>query len=72
MKPYHKIYILMDIMSRHVLYMLQNWNALYQKASTSMQNRETKIEDAANLIEKDLTLLGATAVEDKLQDQVLY
>lgn len=43
---------------------------MYHKASTSMQNRETKIEDAANMIEKDLILLGATAVEDKLQDQV--
>lgn len=43
---------------------------MYHKASTSMQNRETKIEDAANMIEKDLILLGATAVEDKLQEQV--
>lgn len=43
---------------------------MYHKASTSMQNRETKIEDAANMIEKDLVLLGATAVEDKLQEQV--
>lgn len=40
------------------------------KACTSLQNRETKIEDAANMIEKDLILLGATAVEDKLQEQV--
>ncbi|XP_046673162.1 probable phospholipid-transporting ATPase IA isoform X3 [Homalodisca vitripennis] len=46
------------------------WKEMYQKACTSMQNRETKIEDAANLIEKDLVLLGATAVEDKLQDKV--
>lgn len=45
---------------------------MYHKASTSMQNRETKIEDAANMIEKDLILLGATAVEDKLQEQVCF
>lgn len=37
-----------------------------------MQNREMKIEEAANLIEKDLILLGATAVEDRLQDQVIF
>lgn len=35
-----------------------------------MQHREVKMEDAANLIETNLLLLGATAVEDKLQDQV--
>lgn len=29
-----------------------------------------KVEEAANLIEKDLILLGATAVEDRLQDKV--
>jgi phospholipid-transporting ATPase len=35
-----------------------------------MQNREEKLADAANLIENNLVLLGATAIEDKLQDQV--
>jgi hypothetical protein len=35
-----------------------------------LQYRERKLEDAANLIENNLILLGATAVEDKLQDQV--
>lgn len=29
-----------------------------------------KIEEAANMIEKDLILLGSTAVEDRLQDDV--
>ncbi|XP_054269311.1 probable phospholipid-transporting ATPase IA isoform X3 [Macrosteles quadrilineatus] len=48
----------------------KEWRELYMKACTSIQNRETKIEDAANMIEKDLILLGATAVEDKLQEQV--
>lgn len=46
------------------------WKQTYHKASTSIQYRETKLEDAANLIEINLTLLGATAIEDKLQDQV--
>lgn len=35
-----------------------------------MQFRERKVEDAANLIENNLMLLGATAIEDKLQDGV--
>jgi phospholipid-transporting ATPase len=35
-----------------------------------MQNREEKLADAANLIENNLVLLGATAIEDKLQDEV--
>ncbi|RZF38903.1 hypothetical protein LSTR_LSTR016350, partial [Laodelphax striatellus] len=47
----------------------KEWAQLYNKASTSMQNREVKMEDAANMIERNLYLLGATAVEDKLQDQ---
>lgn len=35
-----------------------------------MQFRERKVEDAANLIENNLMLLGATAIEDKLQEGV--
>ncbi|XP_068083348.1 probable phospholipid-transporting ATPase IA isoform X2 [Anabrus simplex] len=48
----------------------EEWKSTYHKASTSLQYRETKMEDAANLIENNLRLLGATAIEDKLQDQV--
>lgn len=33
----------------------------------AIQNREQKIEEAAILIENNLRLLGATAIEDKLQ-----
>lgn len=39
-------------------------------ASTAMQFRERKVEDAANLIENNLMLLGATAIEDKLQEGI--
>jgi len=35
-----------------------------------MTNREAKIEAVQELIEKDLELVGATAIEDKLQDKV--
>ncbi|XP_014280434.1 probable phospholipid-transporting ATPase IA isoform X2 [Halyomorpha halys] len=48
----------------------EDWQKIYHSASTSMINREMKVEEAANLIEKDLILLGATAVEDRLQDKV--
>lgn len=54
-----------------ICFSFQEWKEMYHKACISMQNRETKIEDAANMIETDLILLGATAVEDKLQDQVI-
>jgi hypothetical protein len=52
--------------------LFQEWKETYHKASTSLQFRERKLEDAANLIENNLILLGATAIEDKLQDQVSY
>nr|XP_045622548.1 probable phospholipid-transporting ATPase IA [Procambarus clarkii] len=48
----------------------EEWKNTYYKASTALQFRERKIEDAAQLIENNLTLLGATAIEDKLQDEV--
>lgn len=49
---------------------VQKWNTLYHEASTSIDDRESKLEEVANMIEIELTLLGATAVEDKLQDKV--
>lgn len=48
----------------------QWWCESYYKASISMINRENMLEQAANLIETKLTLLGATAIEDQLQDEV--
>lgn len=35
-----------------------------------MHEREKMVEEVANMIEQNLYLLGATAVEDKLQDKV--
>ena len=47
------------------------WWKIYNKASTTVSgNRAEELEKAAELIEHDLTLLGATAIEDKLQDGV--
>ncbi|XP_053539167.1 phospholipid-transporting ATPase IF isoform X2 [Ictalurus punctatus] len=41
-----------------------------QEARTALQQREERLIDAFNFIEKDLKLLGATGVEDKLQEKV--
>ncbi|KAF8927612.1 hypothetical protein BGZ58_010284 [Dissophora ornata] len=48
----------------------QNWSQIYDRASTTIQNRSDELDKAAELIEKNLFLLGATAIEDKLQDGV--
>ncbi|KAK9451379.1 uncharacterized protein V1518DRAFT_408402 [Limtongia smithiae] len=46
------------------------WSAIYDNAATTMTNRSEELDKAAEIIEKNLFLLGATAVEDKLQDGV--
>lgn len=48
----------------------KDWSAKYYEASTSLDDRSDKLDEVANLIEGDLFLLGATAIEDKLQDGV--
>ncbi|KAJ3293771.1 hypothetical protein HK104_004206 [Borealophlyctis nickersoniae] len=47
-----------------------SWSAIYDAAATTINNRSQELDKAAELIEKDLFLLGATAIEDKLQDGV--
>jgi phospholipid-transporting ATPase len=42
----------------------------FDDAALKLEGRETAIEEAAEGIERDLMLLGATAIEDRLQDQV--
>ncbi|AQL06847.1 Phospholipid-transporting ATPase 1 [Zea mays] len=46
------------------------WQEMYEEASTSMHERSAKLRQAAGLVECNLTLLGATGIEDKLQDGV--
>merc|ERR1719225_629549 len=48
----------------------QEWNMEWKEASNAINNREELVEKAATKIETNLTLIGATAIEDKLQDQV--
>ncbi|XP_056400681.1 phospholipid-transporting ATPase IC-like [Hyla sarda] len=48
----------------------QKWNKRYQEASVSMTNRDEALDKVYEEIETNLVLLGATAIEDKLQDGV--
>mmetsp|Transcript_3683 Transcript_3683/g.9267 ORF Transcript_3683/g.9267 Transcript_3683/m.9267 type:complete len:1125 (-) Transcript_3683:205-3579(-) len=43
------------------------WNAEHKAATTALEDREGALEAAAELIEKDMIIVGATAIEDKLQ-----
>eukprot|EP00210_Caulerpa_lentillifera_P009522 g9080.t2 len=47
-----------------------SWREDHHLASVAMNNREEKLAKMAEVIETDLSLIGATAVEDKLQDGV--
>ncbi|KAK9718580.1 hypothetical protein K7432_005404 [Basidiobolus ranarum] len=46
------------------------WSEKYHEANTSLENREAKLEECFNSIENNFTLLGCTAIEDKLQEAV--
>lgn len=43
------------------------WSRQYDAACAAVEEREEEMEKACELVERDLTLLGATALEDKLQ-----
>lgn len=46
------------------------WNEQYLDAARDILNKEKRIAAVAELIEQDLDLVGATAIEDRLQDRV--
>lgn len=46
------------------------WNAKFQEANLKINGREEAIDRVALDLEKGFTLLGSTAIEDKLQDGV--
>ena len=47
------------------------WNSEFMKAKMFVgMERDVKLDEASDLIERDLMLIGATAVEDKLQKGV--
>ncbi|XP_035292180.1 probable phospholipid-transporting ATPase IM [Anguilla anguilla] len=48
----------------------ETWRERHHEASTALDEREERLDELYEEIEKDLLLLGATAIEDKLQDGV--
>ena len=46
------------------------WLREHIQAESAMEDRDEKLMDSACRIENDLDLLGATGIEDKLQDRV--
>ena len=46
---------------------LRRWQQKYFEAKTSLQDRDAKVAEVSELVERDLILLGCTAIEDKLQ-----
>lgn len=48
----------------------EEWSKRYHDATIAMENREEQVEAISNELEQELRLLGATAIEDKLQDGV--
>lgn len=47
-----------------------NWSRKYDDATNAIEGRDEEIEKANELIEHSLQILGATALEDKLQEGV--
>ncbi|KAI9697394.1 MAG: hypothetical protein M1836_004672 [Candelina mexicana] len=48
----------------------ETWNKEHDIAAAAVQDREDKLEKVSDMIERELTLLGGTAIEDRLQDGV--
>ncbi|KAG8654039.1 phospholipid-transporting ATPase 3 isoform X2 [Manihot esculenta] len=48
----------------------ESWNEKFIQAKSSLRDREKKLDEVAELIEKELILIGTTAIEDKLQEGV--
>lgn len=46
------------------------WSMKYQEAQKEIVDRDIKLDEISELIEKDMVLMGATAIEDKLQEGV--
>lgn len=48
----------------------ENFAQQYHEASVALEHREERMQDVASAMERDLVLLGATGIEDRLQDGV--
>lgn len=49
---------------------LEKWQLMYEDATTSLADRSLKLRETALFVESNLRLLGATGIEDKLQEGV--
>lgn len=47
-----------------------NWKQRHQEAALAIHDRDERLEAIYEEIERDMTLIGVTAIEDKLQDGV--
>lgn len=47
-----------------------NWKQRHQEAAISLEDRDEKLDAIYEEIERDMELIGVTAIEDKLQDGV--
>ncbi|XP_066246628.1 probable phospholipid-transporting ATPase IM isoform X2 [Euwallacea similis] len=47
-----------------------DWKQRHQEAAIAMEGRDEKLDSIYEEIERDMLLIGATAIEDKLQDGV--
>ena len=48
----------------------EDWSRAHDLAAQALQDREEKLEEVSDHIERELILLGGTAIEDRLQDGV--
>jgi phospholipid-translocating ATPase len=46
------------------------WYSEHQECEMTTENREKKIRESFGLLERNLTLIGATGIEDRLQEEV--
>jgi len=46
------------------------WKAEYRQASSAMSKRDEKMAEVADRFERQFDLIGSTAIEDKLQEDV--
>jgi phospholipid-translocating ATPase len=46
----------------------ERWAQQYHEATLALVDRERRLEEVAEVIERDMQLLGASGIEDKLQE----
>lgn len=49
---------------------LKTWSTRYEAARNLIEGKKDKMEELQEELETNLTVIGATAIEDRLQDEV--